>query len=84
MVMKIMPEIVIDRNKCTTPFECKKCLQICPQAVFLVHPTELHLFRENEPGEYELLAMFRDKCVCCNDCVEVCPVGAIQVIPEGS
>lgn len=75
----MMPEIVIDKEKCTTPFECKKCLQICPQAVFMVLPTGMHTFRENEPEEYKLLAVFRDKCVSCNDCVEVCPVGAIQV-----
>ncbi|MBW2324085.1 MAG: hypothetical protein JRF41_11325 [Deltaproteobacteria bacterium] len=30
------PTIEIDASKCTVPFDCKKCLQACPQAVFLV------------------------------------------------
>jgi len=30
------PQITIDLQKCTVPFLCKKCLQICPEAVFHV------------------------------------------------
>ena len=28
------PKITIDYDKCRTPFDCARCLQICPQAVF--------------------------------------------------
>jgi NAD-dependent dihydropyrimidine dehydrogenase PreA subunit len=34
-----------------------------------------------EPGSYQVFPVYRDKCVVCNDCVEVCPVGAIKITP---
>lgn len=74
-----IPKIEIDNKRCTTPFECKKCLQICPHAVFMVLTTEIFPFRENKPKEYELLPVYSDKCIGCNACIEVCPVDAIKI-----
>ena len=75
-------KIEIDHSKCTTPFDCKKCLQICPQAVFDVRAMKMVRGMETdkkEPGAYKLLAWYRDKCTGCNDCIQVCPVGAITI-----
>jgi len=75
--------IEIDHEKCTTPYACKKCLQICPQAVFAVITVKTEKFKEtdeNEPGAYGLRVAYGDKCTVCNECVEVCPVGAVNVM----
>ena len=74
----MMPQIEIDRTKCITPFECKKCLQICPQAVLAVAPTKVEPLKETDPVNYEVQAVFRDKCTVCMDCVRVCPTRAIK------
>jgi ferredoxin len=76
------PKIEIDHAKCTIPFDCKKCLQKCPQAVFDVRPmkmTRLVETNKKEPGAYKVFALFRDKCTACNECVEICPVDALKV-----
>jgi NAD-dependent dihydropyrimidine dehydrogenase PreA subunit len=77
--------IQIDYEKCTTPYACKKCLQVCPQAVFAVAAVKTVKFKEtdeNEPGSFKLSVAFGDKCTVCNDCVEVCPVKALRVTYE--
>jgi len=82
------PRITIDREKCTVPFLCKKCLQVCPMAVF--HVTRVmekeKRLEEMDPrvdGNYVLFAPRRDKCTACNLCIEVCPVDAIKIeVPE--
>jgi NAD-dependent dihydropyrimidine dehydrogenase PreA subunit len=79
----MLPVIEIDKKKCTIPFECKKCLQICPQAVFAVAPTKVERFKETDPENYEVQAVFRDKCVVCLDCVKMCPTGALRVKAGG-
>jgi len=78
------PQITIDLQKCTVPFLCKKCLQICPEAVF--HVTRVmqkeERLKEMDPrvdGNYVLFATRRDKCIVCNKCLEVCPVDAIKI-----
>ena len=81
-MIAMYPKIEIDHAKCTIPFDCKKCLQICPQAVFDVRPmkmTRLVETNKKEPGAYKVFALYRDKCTACNECVEVCPVDALKV-----
>jgi ferredoxin len=74
--------IEIDHEKCTTPFDCKKCLQACGQSVFSCSAVKVVKGRESdpkEPGVYMLHVGHRDKCTGCNDCIEICPVDAITV-----
>jgi NADH-quinone oxidoreductase subunit I len=80
----MLPTIEIDKGKCITPFECKKCLQVCPQAVFAVAPTKVDRFKETDPEYYEVEAVFRDKCVICMDCVKICPTHALKVKAGGN
>jgi ferredoxin len=80
--MPRFPIIKIDYKKCTTPFDCKKCLQECPQAVFFVMPIKEEKFKETdpkEPGAYMLVAPYRRKCIACDICIDVCPVDAITI-----
>ena len=82
MVIKMYPKIEIDKSKCTVPFDCKKCLQICPQAIFDVRAMKMVRLVETDkkdPGAYELFALYRDKCTACDQCVEVCPENALRV-----
>ena len=78
------PKITIDQGKCTVPFLCKKCLQICPGAVFnvgRVMERERRL-EEMDPridGNYVLDVPRRDKCIVCKLCIDVCPVDAIKI-----
>ncbi len=78
------PKITIDQEKCTVPFLCKKCLQICPEAV--LHVTRVMKYEkrleEMDPridGHFVLHAMRRDRCTVCNRCVDICPVDAIKI-----
>ncbi len=76
------PGITIDLERCTVPFLCKKCLQICPTAVFSVHGVKEERLKEMDPridGNYVLSAQREDKCTVCNMCLEVCPVDAIKI-----
>jgi len=74
--------IDIDYAKCTTPFDCKKCLLVCPTSVLSVQAIKVERFKETdprEPGAYMLLPIYRDRCIGCMDCVKVCPQDAIRV-----
>ena len=76
------PKITIDYSKCTTPFDCKRCLRTCPNAVFMVWAVKSERGKETdkeEPGAYRVAPWFRDRCTGCMDCVKVCPVKAITV-----
>lgn len=80
--MSRFPKIEIDHSKCTTPFDCKLCLQACPQSVFWVVPIKEVKYKETdpkEPGAYRLLAAYRRKCFVCNECIDVCPNDALTI-----
>ena len=80
--MNLYPKIEIDHSKCTVPFDCKKCLQVCPTAVFHVAAVKVEKYRETDKKEsdtYVLSAPYRDKCTVCNKCIEVCPVDALTI-----
>lgn len=78
--------VEINYSRCTTPFNCKKCIQLCPQAVFMVGPVKIERGRQTdktEPGSYKAEAYFPDKCTACNVCIDICPVNAITITEVG-
>ena len=82
MYVVINPNIDIDRKLCTTPFDCKRCIRLCPTAVFTVHALKNERGKETDktvPGNYALAVSYRDQCTGCMKCVEICPVDALTV-----
>ena len=82
------PKIMIDLEKCTVPFLCKKCLQVCPEAILHVtrvmsKEKRLEEMDHRIDGNYILYATRRDKCTGCNLCIDICPVDAIKIeVPQ--
>jgi len=75
-------QVQIDHNKCVTPYACKLCLRVCPEAVFVVKAVKVQKFKEtdpHEPGAWKLYTNYADKCTGCKDCVEICPSNAIAL-----
>ncbi len=76
------PKIEIDYSRCTNPMLCKKCLEICPTAVFEIQTLKMTRLKETDPredGAFKLNVYYRDRCSACNDCVKSCPVDAIKI-----
>lgn len=87
VVLRKFPKIkiTIDHEKCTVPFLCKKCVQICPTAIIHVGraPGKEERLKETDPripGNYLLSASRGDRCTVCNKCIEVCPVDALKIV----
>ncbi len=82
----VNPRIDVNRDLCLTPFDCKRCLRVCPAAVFTVFAVKMIRGVELDkaaPGNYALFPRYRDKCTACMKCVEACPVNAITItMPE--
>ncbi|WXG43278.1 MAG: 4Fe-4S dicluster-binding protein [Promethearchaeati archaeon SRVP18_Atabeyarchaeia-1] len=73
-------KIEVDASKCRNPMECKKCMQVCPEAVFAAIPTKVKKYALSK--EFFLFAPFQAACVLCNLCTSVCPKGAIRLVPQ--
>jgi len=82
-------KITIDHEKCTVPFICKKCLEVCPEAVFRLRNvvSKIERLKELDPrtdGNYVVEGYYRNKCTLCDKCLEVCPVDAIKIEPPSA
>jgi len=75
----MIAQISIDYDLCNDPLICHKCLSVCPSVVFVCGPTKKWKGRETDPKEYRIVGRYFDKCSGCNDCVRVCPKGAIRL-----
>ena len=77
----MLMEILIDREKCKVPMNCRKCLQICPQCVFKFHATGIKKFEKIPLENWKLHVSFPDLCAGCMECVKICPEHALKVRP---
>mgnify|MGYP000406749066 CR=1 FL=1 len=82
MILKL--KIKIAKDKCKTPAECGKCLEICPTGVFFLRPRGKFNWKPEfqqtiKTISYELEPRFKELCNLCMECVEVCPLNAIII-----
>ena len=73
-----MVEIEIDHQECTPPPECAKCLQSCPQGVFMNYPRDRRTPGGNA-GDWVVVPVQMTLCTGCRICEDVCPHGAVTV-----
>ncbi len=69
-------KIKIDYTKCTQPTECRKCVNLCPEGVFMLFFTDKD-FRN--PTHYIVDAVLAQLCNYCKKCIEICPENAISL-----
>lgn len=74
-------KINYDKEKCIGVQECKECLKICPQSVFMMNPKGgMRKFKIADEAEgYELWIVYETMCTGCNWCVKVCPTQALSI-----
>ncbi|NWF95207.1 MAG: 4Fe-4S binding protein [Candidatus Thorarchaeota archaeon] len=68
--------ILVDHAICGDPRACKKCLQVCPSALFMMYSPD---YVSEDPTEWRVDVAFTDLCTRCGDCVTVCPKNAIHL-----
>lgn len=71
--------IIIDYTKCTSPLDCARCAIACPEAVLVMKPVKIEKFKETESNHYKLYGIYESLCTGCMECVNVCPVHAIEI-----
>jgi len=73
-----MINIEWDEKKCPTPRDCRKCLELCPQGVFVTYGRG-----GRQPGKKEedwvIAPGWIFLCDGCKVCEEICPQDAIKV-----
>lgn len=69
----------MDGEKCLLPRECRRCLELCPEFVFMTYPLKRRMpFRK--AGDWIIVPVHQTLCTACMICVNSCPEGAITVV----
>ena len=77
-----MLQIEINEKKCKSPRECLKCLQACPEGVFMNYPRQARA-PGKRAGDWVIVPAMASLCTGCNVCVEICPENAVTVSVAG-
>jgi Pyruvate/2-oxoacid:ferredoxin oxidoreductase delta subunit len=67
-------KIEINEMKCQSPRDCHRCLQMCPEGVFLNYQRQI-----NNIMEWVVTPVFLSLCTGCKVCEDICPQKAITV-----
>ncbi len=73
-----MVQIEVDKNKCPSPRDCRRCLEICPESVFMTYP-RVHRMPGRKARDWVIVPALSSQCTGCMICVEACPHNAITV-----
>ncbi|RMF93393.1 MAG: FAD-dependent oxidoreductase, partial [Candidatus Schekmanbacteria bacterium] len=73
-------QIAINHEKCPTPINCHRCIEVCPQCVYKMHLVKIEKGKEMPEDAWELAMWFPDQCAGCLECIRVCPEGALTLI----
>ena len=78
--MKNHYKIEWSNDKCPDPFNCGRCLEVCPEAVFALYAPN----REEgvAPEEYVISPAMQFFCNGCEACLNVCTKDALKLIPK--
>ncbi len=85
-------EITVNEEKCRfslyDPSGCKRCIEICPLAIFATRPIQKRDFsvpREQrvDPTIWMLLTPWQDYCDGCGACLRACETGALTITFDG-
>ncbi len=74
--------IDIDRQRCRfamfDPTGCKRCLEVCPTALFGVVPAQKRI-PGAAPISYRIEVTWPEQCIGCGACINACPHDAIRI-----
>lgn len=73
-----MVQIEINEEKCKSPRECRKCLEVCTEGVFMTSP-RVGRAPSKKAEDWVITAVFLTLCTGCKVCEEICPQDAITV-----
>lgn len=85
-------EIAVDEEKCRfslyDPTGCKRCLEVCPLAIFATRPIQKRDFsvpkeQRVDPTIWMMVTPWRDYCDGCGACLRACAHGAITITFDG-
>jgi len=74
----VMIKIEWDENRCTDPQDCYKCLEACPEGVFMTYPRDKRA-PGKAAGNWAITPSFIKLCTGCRICEETCPENALIV-----
>jgi ferredoxin len=77
-----MMKIEINEERCTSPRECVKCIQACPEGVLMNYPREARA-PGKRAGDWVIAPLMVSQCTGCKICEEICPENALTVSVAG-
>jgi ferredoxin len=81
----VLPQILVDDDKCGDPLSCRRCLLVCPSRVLgLGTSVGPEKYKEIDPHHFVVRGVRFQFCTGCLKCVDVCPTDAIQISFDGS
>ena len=73
-----MIKIELDPAKCSSPLDCRRCLEVCPQRLFRTYPKVVR--KPGKPAEdWTIAVVLPILCTGCMKCEQVCSQEAIKV-----
>lgn len=73
-----MVHIKVDESMCKAPRECNKCLEVCPESVFMTYP-KTPRGPGKKAGHWVIVPVHVTQCSVCGICIAACPRNAIAV-----
>jgi NAD-dependent dihydropyrimidine dehydrogenase PreA subunit len=73
-----MIKVEINEQKCKSPRECHKCLEVCPEGVLMNYPRDRRA-PGKRAGDWVIVPVLLSFCTGCRFCEEACPEEAITV-----
>lgn len=73
-----MVRVELDESKCKSVHDCRRCLEVCPQDVFMTYARSARR-PGKRAGDWVIMPVLVRMCTGCMVCEQVCPTGAIKI-----